>query len=61
MSHRLFPTKAILAFHRLPPNERIKLVATYLTKAGFGQVEFVDASPDDADPLWLVVGRKASA
>ena len=65
MSHRLFPTKAILAFHRLPPNERIKLVSTYLTEAGFDQVEFVDASPGtanpQADPLWLVVGRKASA
>ncbi len=60
MSHRLFPTKAIFAFHRLPPNERIKLVATYLTEAGFEQIEFVDASPENADPLWLVLGRKTS-
>jgi SAM-dependent methyltransferase len=59
MSHRLFPSKAILAFHRLPPAERIKLVSEYLSMAGFPHVEFVDASPADADPLWLVLGRKA--
>ena len=59
MSHRLFPTKAILAFQRLPANERIRLVATYLSKAGFDRVEFIDASPENADPLWLVLGHKA--
>ncbi len=58
MSHRLFPTKAIVAFHRLPPAERIKLVATYLDLAGFEAVEFVDRSPTSADPLWLVLGRR---
>jgi SAM-dependent methyltransferase len=59
MSHRLFPTKAILAFHRLGPADRVRLVSTYLELAGFLDVRFVDRSPDGADPLWLVVGRRA--
>ena len=29
MSHRLFPTKAIAAFHALPPPRRVQLVTTY--------------------------------
>ena len=57
MSHRLFPTKAIAAFQRLAANDRIQLVMYYLTAAGFVDVEFVDRSPPNADPLWLVVGR----
>lgn len=58
MSHRLFPTKAILAFHRLPPTDRIRLVSTYLELAGYHDVHFIDQSPADADPLWLVVGTQ---
>lgn len=57
MSHRLFPTKAIAAFQHMAPQDRIKLVMFYLTSAGFVDVEFVDRSPPNADPLWLVVGR----
>ena len=60
MSHRLFPTKAIAAFHRMSPAQRVQLVATYLELAGFESVEFVDRSPEEADPLWLVLGRRAS-
>ncbi|MEM7098640.1 MAG: methyltransferase domain-containing protein [Pseudomonadota bacterium] len=56
MSHRLFPTKAIAAFQRLGPEDRIRLVMAYLAEAGFVDVEFVDRSPSNADPLWLVVG-----
>jgi SAM-dependent methyltransferase len=59
MSHRLFPTKAILAFHRLSPADRVRLVSTYLELAGFHDVRFVDRSPENADPLWLVLGRRA--
>ncbi len=59
MSHRLFPTKAILAFQELRPDERIRLVGWYLEQGGFEQVGFVDRSPVGADPLWLVTGRKA--
>lgn len=59
MSHRLFPTKAIAAFQQLPPQERIRLVGLYLARSGFGEVRFEDRSPPGADPLWLVIGRKA--
>lgn len=56
MSHRLFPTKAIAAFTSMAPEDRIKLVCHYLESAGFQDVEFIDRSPPNADPLWLVVG-----
>lgn len=55
MSHRCFPTKAIRAFHALPPAERIRLVAHYLLLAGgYEAPVFEDRSPEDADPLWIV-------
>lgn len=57
MSHRLFPTKAIAAFVQLPPEDRLRLVFYYLTQAGFTDVEFIDRSPENADPLWLIVAN----
>jgi SAM-dependent methyltransferase len=55
MSHRLFPTKAIYAFHVLSADERCRLVGTYLADTGvFGDIEVVDRSPPQADPLWIV-------
>ena len=57
MSHRLFPTKAIYAFHVLSPQERRELVASYLRDGGrFEQIESIDRSPPRADPLWIVTG-----
>ena len=56
MSHRLFPTKAIAAFQHMMPEDRIQLVIGYLEAAGLVDVEFIDRSPPNADPLWLVVG-----
>ena len=59
MSHRLFPSKAIYAFHVLPPADRCQLVAAFMHQTGqFGQVRTIDRSPQTADPLWLVVGQK---
>lgn len=58
MSHRLFPTKAVLAFHELGASERVQLVGHYLKSAGFSNVVFEDRSPPNADPLWLVIGRR---
>lgn len=55
MSHRMFPTKAILAFHRLDASERVQLVSTYLKNSGFAEIDFIDRSPQNADPLWLLV------
>ena len=56
MSHRLFPTKAIAAFTKMSPNDRVNLVCHYLDASGFKDIEFIDQSPQNADPLWLVVG-----
>jgi SAM-dependent methyltransferase len=58
MSHRLFPTKAIAAFQSLSTEDRMGLVQYYLQQAGFREVEFVDRSPPDADPLWIMTGKK---
>jgi SAM-dependent methyltransferase len=57
MSHRLFATKAIAAFQHLAQADRIALVRSYLQRSGFIEIEYIDRSPDNADPLWLVVGR----
>lgn len=57
MSHRCFPTKAIRAFHQLPPRDRIRLVGACLDLGGFEEVDFVDRSPPSGDPLWIVAGR----
>ncbi|MBV1876774.1 MAG: class I SAM-dependent methyltransferase [Pseudomonadales bacterium] len=56
ISHRLFPTKAIQAFHVLSLAARCELVASYMQQAGFDQVQIIDRSPVEADPLWLIVG-----
>lgn len=60
MSHRCFPTKAVRAFHLLPPAERVRLVGAYLDLAGgFEEIAFVDRSPPNADPLWIVTAQRA--
>ena len=56
MSHRLFPTKAVMAFRALNPQQRIELVQHYLALSGFQEFQFVDRSPESADPLWVVTG-----
>ena len=61
MSHRCFPTKAVQAFHLLPPEDRVRLVASYMSSSdAFEQINFTDRSPPDADPLWIVHGHKAA-
>lgn len=58
-SHRMFPTKAIRAWHVLPPPQRIELIQSYFARAGgFTPAEFLDRSPERGDPLWLVVGER---
>jgi SAM-dependent methyltransferase len=57
MSHRLFPTKAIQAFHVLSPSDRCQVVATYMARGGMTAVEAFDRSPASGDPLWIVKGR----
>ena len=55
MSHRCFPTKAIQAFHVLAPAERMRFVGLCVEACGrYGTAQFIDRSPESADPLWLV-------
>ncbi|MDA1145124.1 MAG: methyltransferase domain-containing protein [Chloroflexi bacterium] len=61
-SHRMFPTKAVAIWQELSRDDRARLVASYHVVAGaFDDPVFVDRSPADADPLWVVVARKRSA
>lgn len=61
MSHRCFPTKAVLAFRALSPSERVQVVSAYLHAAGFEDIAFADRSPAQGDPLWIVsAGRGRS-
>jgi len=60
MSHRCFPTKAVRAFHVLPPQRRCDLVCRYIELAGgFDRIEQIDRSPAGADPLWIIAARRA--
>jgi hypothetical protein len=61
-SHRCFPTKAIRAWHVLPPRDRLAAIALYLERAGgFAPAELVDRSPPGADPLWIVTALRRAA
>jgi hypothetical protein len=60
-SHRCFPTKAIRAWHVLPPGERMQVIGAYLERAGgFAAPELLDRSPPGADPLWIVTATRAA-
>lgn len=60
-SHRLFPQKAVEVWRQLDPDDRIRLVATYLGLAGnFDEPVFVDRSPEGADPLWAVGAKRST-
>jgi SAM-dependent methyltransferase len=60
MSHRCFPTKAIRAFHSSSGPQRMELVGRFCALAGFDDVQQIDRSPLGADPLWIVIARKAA-
>jgi SAM-dependent methyltransferase len=60
-SHRCFPTKAIRGFQEGAPADRIRLISEYMTRASaYDEPVFLDRSPQQADPLWLVTGRSQS-
>ncbi|MCI0347598.1 MAG: class I SAM-dependent methyltransferase [Chloroflexi bacterium] len=59
MSHRMFPTKAIAAWHALEPADRVRLVCRYVELAGgYDEPRVIDRSPRDADPLWVVLASR---
>ena len=55
----LFPTKAIQAFHVLSPGDRCQVVAAYMGESGMTDIEALDCSPSEGDPLWIVRGYRA--
>ncbi len=60
-SHRCFPTKAIQAWHLLPPRERLAVLASYFRLAGgYEEPSLLDRSPENADPLWIVLAHRAA-
>lgn len=60
MSHRCFPTKAVRAFRELDAADRVRLVSAYCELAGgFEVAEFLDRSPWQADPLWIVTATRS--
>ncbi len=62
LSHRCFPTKAIRAWHNLPPRERLDAVRSYFMIAGgYDEPKLLDRSPAGADPLWMVIARRGDA
>lgn len=59
-SHRCFPTKAIRAWHVLPPAERLDVIRQYfLLAGGYEEPQRLDCSPAGADPLWIVLARRS--
>lgn len=58
LSHRCFPTKAVRAWHVLPPLQRLEIVQAYFRNTGlYDEPTVLDRSPTGADPLWLVTAR----
>jgi SAM-dependent methyltransferase len=59
-SHRMFPTKAVAAWHSLAPGDRLRLIGTYFELAGgFEPPRLIDRSPRGADPLWVAIARRS--
>ena len=57
-SNRCFPTKAVAVWQMLSDTDHLKLVAHYLTEAGWSNIEMLDRSPQTGgDPLFAVVAQ----
>ena len=54
-SNRCFPTKAVAAWRARSDRDHVLLVASYLTDAGWRDVESLASPPRRADPLYAVV------
>ncbi len=58
-SHRMFPTKAVAVWQSLSNDDRVRLVASYFSlSGGFGEPLFIDRSPAEGDPLYLVIAQR---
>ena len=59
-SNRMFPTKAVLAWRASDDAAHHRLVRCYLNSAArFGPAEMLRHVPDEGDPLYAVVVRRA--
>ena len=56
-SNRCFPTKAVAIWQALTGPDQQRLVAAYLTAAGFQDVAISAHASGVSDPLWVVSGR----
>ncbi len=54
-SNRCFPTKAVAVWRTLSDRDHLRLVASYLTDAGWLDVEALASPPRRADPLYAVI------
>lgn len=55
-SNRCFPTKAVAIWQALEPQQQQELVALYMQRAGFGDLDVSEVLPAAGDPLWAVIG-----
>ena len=59
ISHRMFPTKAVAAWHALAAVDRPHLVRAYFEHSGgWDAPSVLDRSPAGADPLWVICARR---
>jgi SAM-dependent methyltransferase len=58
-SHRLFPTKAVAVWQSIEPEERLRLIGAYFQFArGWDEPRYLNRSPANADPLWIVYATR---
>ena len=55
-SNRCFPSKAVAIWQALDGADQQRLVAAYMSAAGFGAIEVRSTVPRRGDPLWAVIG-----
>jgi len=61
ISHRMFPTKAVLGWQALDTADRARLVRHYFELAGgWEPPQVLDRSPAYADPLWVIFAQRPS-
>ncbi len=55
-SNRCFPTKAVAIWQSLSGPHQQRLVGAYMRAAGFANVSGHASTPQQGDPLWVVIG-----
>jgi len=60
-SNRCFPTKAVAIWQALDGPEQQQLLALYMTRAEFVQIDTAEMLPEAGDPLWAVIGHVPEA